>query len=212
VTGTGTTFGGLGSGFYDLANAKGNLFDGGNVIPFARGGIPSIVNTPTFFPMADGETGLMGEAGPEAIMPLKRDKGGELAVTMVGERGQVQLLPVTRDRSGRMAVKAFAAGGVIERDVPRNVSNVIPFARGGVFGGSMPARRFASGTVVMPRPANSSALSSDLRNNVVPNVAANAGGDTYYLQVTQPPGASRESGTQFGGAMTRELRRSGRNS
>jgi hypothetical protein len=45
------------------------------VRPFANGGI---VGSPTLFPMADG-MGLMGEAGPEAIMPLKRGKDGKLA-------------------------------------------------------------------------------------------------------------------------------------
>lgn len=43
---------------------------------FARGGI---VNSPTLFPMATG-TGLMGEAGPEAIMPLARGPDGRLGV------------------------------------------------------------------------------------------------------------------------------------
>jgi hypothetical protein len=43
---------------------------------FASGGI---VGSPTLFPMADG-MGLMGEAGPEAIMPLKRGKDGKLGV------------------------------------------------------------------------------------------------------------------------------------
>ena len=52
-------------------NALGNAFNGGNVIPFAYGGI---YNSPTLFPMANG-MGLMGEAGPEAIMPLTRING-----------------------------------------------------------------------------------------------------------------------------------------
>ena len=46
--------------------ANGNAFNGGNVIPFARGGI---VSNPTLFSFAGA--GLMG-AGPEAIMPLRR--------------------------------------------------------------------------------------------------------------------------------------------
>ena len=64
----------LGSALFP--SAKGNVFDGGNVIPFARGGV---VDTPTVFPMAQG-IGLMGEAGPEAVMPLKRDSQGNLGV------------------------------------------------------------------------------------------------------------------------------------
>jgi lambda family phage tail tape measure protein len=60
--------------------AKGNVFQGGNVIPFARGGI---VDRPTVFPMARG-AGLMGEAGPEAILPLTRTSSGNLGVEAVG--------------------------------------------------------------------------------------------------------------------------------
>jgi phage-related minor tail protein len=43
-----------------------------------------VVNSPTFFPMANG-TGLMGEAGPEAIMPLKRGPDGKLGVSGGGK-------------------------------------------------------------------------------------------------------------------------------
>jgi phage-related minor tail protein len=41
------------------------------------------------FPMSGGKTGLMGEAGPEAIMPLKRDKNGRLGVSVEGGSGSV---------------------------------------------------------------------------------------------------------------------------
>lgn len=66
---------GLGSLFAGLGFANGAAFSGGQVVPFASGGV---VSSPTFFPMRDG-TGLMGEAGPEAIMPLARI-GGKLGV------------------------------------------------------------------------------------------------------------------------------------
>jgi len=57
--------------------ANGGAFSGGSEIQaFASGGV---VNTPTLFPMAGSKTGLMGEAGPEAIMPLTR-VGGDLGV------------------------------------------------------------------------------------------------------------------------------------
>jgi lambda family phage tail tape measure protein len=61
--------------------ANGGAFSGG-VRAFAGGGIfsNSIVSRPTLFPFANG-TGLMGEAGPEAIMPLKRDGSGRLGVS-----------------------------------------------------------------------------------------------------------------------------------
>ncbi|MGF1862357.1 phage tail tape measure protein [Photobacterium profundum] len=55
--------------------ANGGVFDGG-IQKFANGGV---VTKPTFFPMAKG-AGLMGEAGPEAVMPLTRDAQGRLGV------------------------------------------------------------------------------------------------------------------------------------
>lgn len=60
--------------------ARGGVFAGGNIIPFARGGV---VSRPTMFPMANG-AGLMGEAGPEAVMPLRRGSDGRLGVTVNG--------------------------------------------------------------------------------------------------------------------------------
>lgn len=51
---------------------------------FATGGV---VSAPTLFPMANG-AGLMGEAGPEAIMPLKRGANGKLGVEMHGGSSQ----------------------------------------------------------------------------------------------------------------------------
>jgi lambda family phage tail tape measure protein len=70
--------GGVFSGGSVVPSAKGNASStGGNVIPFAKGGV---VSSPMTFPMTGGKTGLMGEAGPEAIMPLKRGKGGKLGV------------------------------------------------------------------------------------------------------------------------------------
>jgi len=65
-----------------VKSSNGNVFSGGNVIPFATGGI---VSRPTIFPMAKG-TGLMGEAGPEAILPLTRI-GGKLGVAAAGGGG-----------------------------------------------------------------------------------------------------------------------------
>jgi lambda family phage tail tape measure protein len=62
-------------------SAKGNVFDHGMALTaYARGGI---VDRPTLFPMARG-MGLMGEAGPEAVMPLARDALGRLGVRARG--------------------------------------------------------------------------------------------------------------------------------
>ncbi len=63
--------------------AKGLVFTNARLASFARGGAftNSIVDRPTLFPMADG-MGLMGEAGPEAVLPLTRLANGDLGVSM----------------------------------------------------------------------------------------------------------------------------------
>lgn len=58
-----------------VANAKGNIFSGSGISTYSN----QIVNRPTIFPFAKG-IGLMGEAGSEAIMPLRRTKSGNLGV------------------------------------------------------------------------------------------------------------------------------------
>lgn len=64
------------------AFANGGVFNGGKEVQaFANGGV---VSSPTLFPMANGGTGLMGEAGAEAIMPLRRDASGRLGVEAAG--------------------------------------------------------------------------------------------------------------------------------
>ncbi|MCC6001656.1 MAG: phage tail tape measure protein, partial [Pararhodobacter sp.] len=63
--------------------ARGGVFaGGGQLTAFARAGV---VTRPTVFPFARG-IGLMGEAGPEAILPLRRGRDGRLGVEMNGDR------------------------------------------------------------------------------------------------------------------------------
>jgi phage-related minor tail protein len=60
----------------------------GKVQPFAAGGI---VSSPTFFPMG-ADFGLMGEAGSEAILPLRRGADGKLGVAAGGQGGSQQIV------------------------------------------------------------------------------------------------------------------------
>ena len=93
-------------GFDKLINpvksANGNVFYKNNVVPFARGGI---VNKPTLFPMANG-AGLMGEAGPEAIMPLRRGPSGRLGVE------------AANGGAGNVVVNVDAGGSAVQGDSP----------------------------------------------------------------------------------------------
>ncbi len=71
----------LGGGLQNLMQGilpfeNGAAFSSGRVQAFAQGGV---VSSATSFPMRGG-TGLMGEAGPEAIMPLARGADGKLGV------------------------------------------------------------------------------------------------------------------------------------
>lgn len=86
--GAGAASGSTPSGAYNSAasgiklNAKGGAYASESLSAYSN----SIVSTPTYFAFAKG-TGLMGEAGPEAIMPLTRSADGSLGVRMVGTPG-----------------------------------------------------------------------------------------------------------------------------
>ena len=83
------------------ANALGGVYGADDYSAFAKGGTftNSIVQSPTFFKFAKGSgfgTGLMGEAGPEAIMPLTRGADGSLGVNASGVGANVEVkIPVT---------------------------------------------------------------------------------------------------------------------
>ena len=81
----------LGGMFKSIGFAKGAAFQAGGVTAFASGGI---VSQPSFFPMSGNRTGLMGEAGPEAIMPLTRTSSGDLGVRAIGGGGTTVIAPV----------------------------------------------------------------------------------------------------------------------
>lgn len=89
--------GGSGGGFFDGWFAKGAAFaDGQKITAYARGGI---VGRPTLFPMAKG-MGLMGEAGPEAVLPLTRTSSGRLGVEAIGGASGGNLYTINVDARG----------------------------------------------------------------------------------------------------------------
>lgn len=61
--------------------AKGGVLSQGTPVPFAQGGV---ISSPIAFPLAGGRTGIAGERGAEAIMPLARGPDGRLGVASNG--------------------------------------------------------------------------------------------------------------------------------
>ncbi len=97
--------------------AKGAAVAGGRVTPFAQGGV---VAAPTYFPMAGGQLGLMGERGAEAILPLARGADGRLGVAAQGggRSTQVTVNVATPDPGAFRRSDAYLAG-LIARAVAR---------------------------------------------------------------------------------------------
>ena len=94
---------GVGS-FLGLTAANGAVVAKNKIVPYAMGGI---VNRPTLFQYArggSGRFGLMGEAGPEAIMPLRRGANGKLGVEASGAG------------IGNVTVNVDASGSSVEGD------------------------------------------------------------------------------------------------
>ena len=96
-------------GWSGVQQAKGGAWESG-VQMFADGGAftNTIVSKPTAFGMANGKTGVMGEAGEEAIMPLTRTANGKLGVMAVGGGGggtslsfNMPIMVMTDEESGR---------------------------------------------------------------------------------------------------------------
>ena len=102
---------GMNSLFSFLPFAKGGVFAQNKIVPFAYGGV---LNKPTLFPMANG-MGLAGEAGPEAIMPLRRGRGGRLGVEVAGGGGTT--VNVSVDASGSSAQGDTAAASQLGKAI-----------------------------------------------------------------------------------------------
>jgi phage-related minor tail protein len=74
-------FSGLLGGAQPFPFAQGGMIQAGMPIPFASGGV---IASPVSFPLSGSRTGLAGERGAEAIMPLSRGPDGRLGVATSG--------------------------------------------------------------------------------------------------------------------------------
>jgi len=118
--------------------AKGGAFSKGRVLPFADGGV---VDSTMAFPMSGGKTGIMGEAGPEAILPLKRGPDGRLGVEASGGGGGQRPIVFNMNYSFQ--------GGITEQDLARATPKIVEqtkrsvvesVQRGGTFAKSLRGR------------------------------------------------------------------------
>lgn len=95
-------------------SAYGNAFDRNGIVPFARGGV---VNSPTI--------SLMGEAGAEAILPLKRGADGRLGVAANGAMGGMTInidvdatgSPKTSGNPGNAKALGDAIGAAVQQEL-----------------------------------------------------------------------------------------------
>ncbi len=107
-----------------VANAKGGVYTSANLSAYSN----TIVDTPTYFAFAKG-AGLMGEAGPEAIMPLTRAADGSLGVRAIGNvnsGGGVVYSPVyhisIQNQGSNGEIDACSARGLVDLIDSRVVS------------------------------------------------------------------------------------------
>jgi lambda family phage tail tape measure protein len=118
--------GGIGGGAGSSFEMPSQAFIPSGGYGFARGGIfgGDMVTSPTMFKFATGgafRTGVMGEAGPEAIMPLRRGRDGRLGVAAAG--GTSNAITINVDASGTKASGDQGTGAALARDLARVVDD-----------------------------------------------------------------------------------------
>ncbi len=108
-----------------VANADGGVYSGAGISAYSG----QVVSSPTVFPFAKG-IGLMGEAGPEAILPLSRGSDGKLGVSGGGNNVTVNVFEAPGTKAnvqqeqgadGSMNIKVVVEQlyGVMNRDISR---------------------------------------------------------------------------------------------
>ena len=123
----------LEQGLKPLQGLAGSLFSGllgglPGILPFARGGVPGhvapfaaggVVSAPSYFPMGRN-LGLMGEAGAEAILPLRRGADGRLGVAASGGGAAVNVVfNVTATDAASFRKSEAQVTGMLARAVSR---------------------------------------------------------------------------------------------
>jgi len=109
----------IADGIKAIFSANGNVFDQSGVTAFAKGGV---VGGPTIFPFANG-IGLMGEAGPEAIMPLSRGADGKLGVAAANGNSAPKV--TINNYSGQEATASSDSAGNIVVEIGRAIAQDI---------------------------------------------------------------------------------------
>lgn len=119
--------GGIGGGAGKSFEVPSKPFIPSRGYAFARGGIfgGDMVTSPTLFKFANGgamRTGVMGEAGPEAIMPLRRGRDGRLGVAAAGTASSNNIT-INVDASGTKASGDQGTSAALARDLARVVDD-----------------------------------------------------------------------------------------
>jgi lambda family phage tail tape measure protein len=109
----------IAAGIAGIFAADGRVFNSAGVTPFAKGGV---VGGPTIFPFANG-IGLMGEAGPEAIMPLARGADGKLGVSAANGNSAPNV--IINNYSGQEATASSDSAGNLVVEIGRAIAQDI---------------------------------------------------------------------------------------
>lgn len=101
--------------------AKGGVVASPMPKPFAHGGV---IASPATFPLGGGRTGLAGEAGPEAILPLARGSDGRLGVRSDGGGSLAITMNITTPDAESFRRSEAQIGAMLSRAVARGQRNL----------------------------------------------------------------------------------------